>query len=239
MLGQTTSNTDSLDSPWPGLEGNHHLPPHSIFCVTPLHPHPNGSLSRDSQGEVPKLSWFGLPGLHEVITLCSDLLLGQGLKKNCSYPWELSNCVSHSPCAHRGRVDSRLLVVGSQTASLTLGLSFALNLCCKCPNGPCELIFDIYTFIAFQWYKKQPNARCFDPCNLTLKFWESRRTPKSPFRECECYPHTLPKVGLRHILWHPLKKHIIICHDVFFQEEDTPKHVNNNLEHVELFHVII
>ncbi len=38
-------------------------------------------------------------------------------------------------------------------------------------------------------------------------------------------------------LWHPLKKQIIICRDVLFQEEDTPKHANNNHEHVELFHV--
>jgi len=37
-----------------------------------------------------------------------------------------------------------------------------------------------------------------DPCNRTLKFWESRRTPKSSFQKCECHPHTLPKVGLRH-----------------------------------------
>jgi hypothetical protein len=77
------------------------------------------------------------------------------------------------------------------------GLSFPHNLCYKFPNGPCELIFDIYTFIALQWYKEHPNARCFDPCNPTLKFQESRRTTKSPFRECECHLHILPKVGLR------------------------------------------
>jgi hypothetical protein len=29
------------------------------------------------------------------------------------------------------------------------------------------------------------------------------RTPKSAFRECECHPHTLPKVGLRHPPWPP------------------------------------
>ncbi len=203
MLGQATGNTDSLDSPRPRLEGSHHLPPYSILCVTLLHPHPNGFLSRDSQGGVPKLSRFGLPGLHEVITLCSDLRLGRDLKQTCSSPWELFNGVSHSPCAHRGWVDSWLLVVGSQTGSLTPGPSFALNLCYRCPNGPCEPIFDIYTFIAFQWYKEHPNAKCFDPCNSTLKFWESRRTPKSPFRECECHPHTPPKVGLWqiHMVW--------------------------------------
>jgi hypothetical protein len=44
-------------------------------------------------------------------------------------------------------------------------------------------------------------VRCFEPCNRTLKFRKSlrtpksRRTPKSPFWECECYLHTLPKWG--------------------------------------------
>jgi len=101
--------------------------------------------------------------------------------------------VSHSTCTHQGWVDSWLLVVESP--------SFCHNLCCKCPNGSCEAIFDIYISIAFQWHEERVKARCFDPCNQTLKFWESRRTPKSSFRECECHPHTLPKVGLQHHPW--------------------------------------
>jgi hypothetical protein len=198
VLGQAMGNTNSLDSPRPGLGGSHHLPPYSIFYVTPPHPHPNAFLSRDSQGGIPKLSQFGLLRFHEVITFCSDLRLGRGLKNTCSSPWELSNGVSHSPRTYQGRVDSQLLMVESQTANLTPGLSFAYNMCYRCPNGPCKLIFDIYIFIAFQWYNKHHNARCFDPCTPTLKFQESQRTPKSPFRECECHPHTLPKMGLRH-----------------------------------------
>jgi hypothetical protein len=154
-------------------------------------------LSWDSQGGIPKLSRFGLMPLCEIITFCSNLRLGWGLKQTCSSCWELSNCVSHSTYMHRGRVDSRLLMVRSQTANLTIGLSFCHNLCYKCPNGSCEPIFDIYTSIGFQCYKEHLNARCFDPYNWTLKFWESRWTPKSPFRECECHPPTLPKVGLR------------------------------------------
>jgi hypothetical protein len=67
-------------------------------------------LPRWSLEIVPKLSRFGLLGLHKVIILCSDLLSGWGLKQTCSPPWELSNGVSHSPCTHRVRVDSRLLV---------------------------------------------------------------------------------------------------------------------------------
>jgi hypothetical protein len=40
-------------------------------------------------------------------------------------------------------------------------------------------------------------------------------------------------------LWHPLKKQIIICHDVLFQEKNTPTHANNNPEPSELIHVTI
>ncbi len=103
----------------------------------------------------------------------------------------------HSTYTHWDQVDSRLLVVRSQTASLTLGPSFNHNLCCKCPNGSCEAILNIYTLRPFQRYNKHLNARCFVPCNRALNFWESRRTPKSHFRECEWQPHTSLKVGLR------------------------------------------
>jgi hypothetical protein len=184
---------DSQDSPWPKLEGSHHFPPYSIFCVSPRHPHSNGFLSRDSQGGVMELPWLGLSQLCGTITLCSDLWLGQGLKQSCSSRRELSNGVSKSPYTHQGQVDSQLLVVGNQIASLTPDLSFCHNLCCKCPNGSCKPVFNIYTLIVFQWYKECPNARCFDPRNWTLKFRESWRIPKSPFQECESHLHTLSK----------------------------------------------
>jgi len=153
----------------------------------------NGFLSRDSQGGVPKLFRFGLPGFCAVITICLDLRLGWGLKQTCSSSWQLSNGVSHSTFTNQGRVDSRLLVVGSQTTNLTLGPSFCHNLCCRCPNGPCEPIFDIYISLSFQWCKERPNVRCLNPCNWTLKFRESRRTLKSQFWECEFHLHTLLK----------------------------------------------
>jgi hypothetical protein len=76
VLGQATCNLDSLDSPRPGLGGSHHLPPYSILCSSPRRLHLNGTFSRDSQGGVPKLSRFGLPGLWELITPGSDLRLG-------------------------------------------------------------------------------------------------------------------------------------------------------------------
>jgi hypothetical protein len=106
----------------------------------------------------------------------------------------------HSACTHRGRVDSRLLMVGSQTASLTPGLSFDHNLCCKCPNDLCEASLDIYTSGSFQRYKEHLKARCFDPCDRTLSFWESRRTLNSHFRGCEWRLHASLKVGLRQFI---------------------------------------
>jgi hypothetical protein len=151
-----------------GLGGSHHLPPYSNLCITPPHLHSNGTFSHDSQGGVSKLSRFGLSGLWQLITPCSDLRLGWGLKQTCSSPWELSNSVLHSTCTHRGRVDSRLLMVRSQTGNLTLGPSFVHKLCCRCPNGSCEAIFDIYASRPFQRYKEHFTARCFDPCNRAL-----------------------------------------------------------------------
>jgi len=190
---------DSLDSPRPELGGSHHLPPYSILYSSPPHLHPNGSFSRDFQSGVPKLSQFRFPRLWALITSCPKLRSGQGFNQSCSSPRELSNGVSHFTCTHRNQVDSRLLVVGSQIANLTPGPSFDHNLCCICPNGSCEAILDIYTSRPFQWCKERLNTRCFDPWNHALNFLESRRTPKSHFRECEWQPHNSLKVGLRHL----------------------------------------
>jgi hypothetical protein len=181
---------DSLDSSQPRLGGSHHLPPYSILCIASPRPHPSGCLSRDSQCGVLKLSRFGLLGLWAIITSLPNLRSGQTLNQSCSSPQELINAMSHSPNALWDRVDSWLFVVGSQTANLTPGLSFAHNLSCKCPNDSCEAILGIYTSRPFQWYQEHPNARCFNPCNLALSFQESRRTPSSHFWECEFHPHT-------------------------------------------------
>jgi hypothetical protein len=181
---------DSLDSPQLGFGGSHHLPPYSIFCITPWHPHPNGYFSRDSQSGVPKLSRFGLLGVRVFVTSCSDLWLGWGLKQSCRSIQELSNAMLHFSYRHRNWVDSWLLVVGSQTASLIPSPSFAHNLSCKCPNGSCKAILDIYTSKPFQRHKEHSNARFFDPCNQALSFRESRRILSSHFWECEFHPHT-------------------------------------------------
>ncbi len=166
MLGQSTGNFRLIRLTTAQTPGSHHLPPYSILCASSRHLYPNGFLSQDSQREVPKLSRFELLSLCKFVTFCSDLGLGWGLKQT-----------------------------SSEIANLSPSLSFCHNLCCRCPNGSCEPIFYIYTSIAFQWYKERLNAKCFDPCNQTLKCRESWRTPKSQFRECKSHPPTPSKWG--------------------------------------------
>jgi hypothetical protein len=94
----------------------------------------------------------GVPGLWELISPNCQVRLEWGLNQCCSSPRELFNSMSHSRCKRREEVNSRLLMVGSQIASLTLNLSFAPNLSCRCPNGQCEASLDIYTSRPFQWH---------------------------------------------------------------------------------------
>jgi hypothetical protein len=150
MLGQAMGDLGLTWFTTAQIRWSHHLPPYSILCVTPWHPHPNGFFSRDSQSEVSKLSRFGLPGLWAFITFRPKLGLGRDLNQSYSSPQELSNNVSHFTCTHRDQADPRLLVVESQIASLIPGPSFNHNLCCRYPNGSCEAILDIYTSRPFQ-----------------------------------------------------------------------------------------
>jgi len=163
VLRWTTNNTYTQDSPQPELRGSHHLPLYSLLCTSPWDPHPNGFLSRDSQVGVLKSPRLGLSRLWGAITLCVDLVLRWGLKQSCSPHQELSNCMLHAICTHTNWVDSRLLVVGSQTANSTSGPSFGHTLCFKCPNGRCETILDIYVPRAFHWYKKTSNHWVLTP----------------------------------------------------------------------------
>ncbi len=139
----------------------------------------------------------GLPGLWTAITPRPDLGSQRGFNQSYSPPRELSNAVSHSQSARREQVDSRILVVGSQTASLTPGPSFAHNLGCRCPNDQCEAILNIYTLRPFQWHQEHPKARCFGPCCRALNIRESRRTPTPDFSKCWASPAHLAKVGVR------------------------------------------
>jgi len=129
----------------------------------------------------PKIVSGGVPRLWELITPDCEVWSQRVLNQTCSPCRHLSNDVSHSQFGGREDVDSRILVVGSQTASLTPGPSFTHNLGDKCPNGQCEAIFDIYASRPFPMTPKHPNARCFGPCCRTLNIRESRRTPNPHF----------------------------------------------------------
>jgi hypothetical protein len=141
----------------------------------------------------------GLLRLWTAITPRPDLGLRRGLNQSYSPRRELSNAVLHSQNARREQVDSWLLVVRSQTISLTLGPSFAHNLGCRCPNDQCEATLDIYTSRPFQWHQEHPKARCFGPCCRALNIRESRRTPTPDFSKCWASPPHLAKVGVRHV----------------------------------------
>ncbi len=130
-------------------------------------------------------------GLWELITPDCGVWSRQGLNQTCSPRRDLSNDVSHFRFGGREEVDSRLLVVGSQTASLTPGPSFAHNLGYRCPNGQCEAIFYIYASRPFQWHQEHLNARCFGPCCRALNIQESRRTPNPHFFQVLGFTPTL------------------------------------------------
>jgi hypothetical protein len=95
----------------------------------------------------------GVLRLWELLTPDCKVWSRQGLNQTCSPHRDLFNDVLQSQFGGREEVDSQLLMVGSQTASLTPGPSFAHNLGYRCPNGQCEAIFDIYASRPFQWHQ--------------------------------------------------------------------------------------
>jgi hypothetical protein len=140
---------------------------------------------------VPKLSRLGVPQLCRTITSCADLWSRWILNRSCSPCQELFNGMLHATCTQRNQVNTWLSVVKSQTDT-----SFSYNLCCRCPNGSCEPVLDIYISIVFQWYKKIHKERGFDPCNHSLKFQKSNMTlianNGSSFGNVSVHSHTLP-----------------------------------------------
>ncbi len=123
-----------------------------------------------------KFPKLGFSQLWGPIILFVNLWLKWQLKKSFSHGWELSKVMWHATCTQGNRGNSRLLMVGNQIGNLTPGPSFGHNLCVKYSNGSCELILNIYVPKAFHWYKEIFNPIGFDPCNCSLKIWESIRT---------------------------------------------------------------
>jgi hypothetical protein len=128
---------------------------------------------------VPKFPKLGLPRLWGPITFCADFWLRWEKKKSHIPRWELSNNMWHATWTQVSRVDSRLLVVRSQTANLTPGLPFGHNLCFRCPNESCKTILYIYVSIDYQLYKELFNPLGFDPWNRSLKIQKSTETLNS------------------------------------------------------------
>jgi hypothetical protein len=143
----------------------------------------------------PEIVPIGLPELWEPITPDFRVQSWRGLNQSYSPRRDLSNAMLHSQVEGREEVDSRLLMVGSQTVNLTLGPSFAHNLGCKYPNDQCKAIFDIYVSRPFQWHQEHLKARCFGPCCRALNIRESRRTPNPQLCKCWASRHTWPKWG--------------------------------------------
>ncbi len=153
VLGQAMGTSDHKTHHGPD-SGDATTIPHIIYSATlrqdyiqmALFPGTPKLESRNCPETVPG----GVPRLWELITPDCKIGSQRGLNQTCSPRRDLSNDVSHSQLGGLEDIDSRLLVVGSQTASLTLGPSFAHNLGDRCPNGQCEAIFDIYASIPFQ-----------------------------------------------------------------------------------------
>jgi hypothetical protein len=156
----------------------------SLFPGTPGTP---GLESRKCPESVPG----GVPGLWELITPDCEVWSQRGLNQTCSPRRDLFNDISRSQFGGRDEVDSQLLVVGSQTASLTPGPSFAHNLGYRCSNDQCEAILYIYASRPFQWHQEHLNARCFGPCCRAMNIWESRRTPNPHFFQMLGFTPTL------------------------------------------------
>jgi hypothetical protein len=153
MLGQATGTSDHKTHH--GLNsGDATTIPHIVYSATPREGYTQmaqipGTPEMESRN-CPEIVPGGVPGLWELITTDCDIGSRRGLNKTYSPRRDLSNDLSHSQIGHRELIDSRLLVVGSQTASLTPGPSFGHNLGDRCPNAQCEGIFDMYASRPFQ-----------------------------------------------------------------------------------------
>ncbi len=122
-------------------------------------------------------------------------------EQSCNFRQELSNSMSYITCTQGDLVDSRLLMVRSQTVNLTLDPSFGHNLCFICPNGSCEPILNIYFPKYFQWYKEILKPLSFDPCSRPLNILESTVPKWELSWECEgSFPHTFLH-SREHAVW--------------------------------------
>jgi hypothetical protein len=200
-VGTSHGHFDSLDSPRPEpreyattilpivyfvtLGGTHARM--SLFPGTPGTP---GLESRNCPETVPG----GVLGLWELITPDCGVWSRQGLNQTCISRRDLFNDVSQSRFEGQEKVDSWLLVIGSQTDNLTPGPSFAHNLGYRCSNGQCEAIFYIY---ASRPFPMTPRTRQCEVFWALLSSSEHSGVPEdsksSLFPSVGLHPHTWPK----------------------------------------------
>jgi len=191
VLGQATGISDHKTHHGPDSGVCHH---HTLPIVYSATPHGGyiqiaqipGTPEMESRN-CPEIVPGGVSGLWELITLDCEIGSWRGLNQTCSPRQDLSNDVSHSQFRLREKVDSRLLTVGSQTASLTPGPSFAHNLGDRCPNAQCEGIFDIYASRPFPMTLRTPQYEVFW---ALLSSSEHSGVPKGS------NPSLFPSVGL-------------------------------------------
>jgi hypothetical protein len=149
---------------------------------------PNGS---------PKIPTVGIPTTLEAHKLACKPSIAMSLKKSCSPHQEIFNGMSHIACTQGNQVDSRLLVVESQTFDLIPSLFFGHNLCFKCPNGQCKPIFNIYASIAFSNDIKNSSNRWV--LTLAILFWRFG----SPFGT------PIPNMGVHLGVWGFIPSHFL------------------------------
>jgi hypothetical protein len=153
MLGQATGTLDHKTHHGPD-SGEATTFPHIVFFAPHFGDYMQMALflgtPKLESRNCPEIVPSGVPGLWALITPDSQVGSQRGLNRTCSPRQDFSNAMLHSPFAGWEDVDSRLLLVRSQTGNLTPGPSFAHNLGDKCPNGQCEAIFDIYASRPFQ-----------------------------------------------------------------------------------------
>jgi len=73
VLGRTMGNTNTLDSPQPGLGGSYHLPPYSILCGWPWSLHPNDFSFLGLSNGSPKIVPVRTPAILEPHNFASKL----------------------------------------------------------------------------------------------------------------------------------------------------------------------
>jgi hypothetical protein len=169
--------------------GSHHLPPYSILCATPRGPHPNGHFVLGLPSGSPEIPIAKTPAtLRAHNFLCRPPIAMRSEEKlyplSRAFQRYVARCLNFS----------QLLVVGSQTANLTLGHSFGHNLCYRCPNGQCKPILGIYASRAFWWYKERLKERSLTP---EIAFWRF----ESPFRT------PTPNMGVHLGVWGFIPSH--------------------------------